>query len=661
MQEPSRGPSAPELRAPLVASTRVQHTSSAGIFAVTSTRSEAWTRMPHDSTYARATQIRTAAAGAAIFSASIGGRGLDADRNVRDAPTAQLRTRSGGESCSSMSSMSDPEEDVVSDKMAEDAVVWDDEEHDMCQFTSSGLPGSAQDDVNAALTDGGVGRRASALPQAVSAVDKTFFRRNMRPAVPHVDEDLRRFVRPGDVLNYLGGNRWGHVVMAMSELQAFEAPTLYSTERLPTGCIPADAFPVRLVWTREQQPKQLELTIQGEDDHKVLVCGPVHAGGPIDVWSRQNSAQRLRAHDRILEANGIRGSPQEMLAACDGQQVLNLIVWRPAEIAVLGHNVPIYPVRVLQSASNMRDIAESTVCLIVHPLRKTICSVGPLREGFRINQGHMGPVEVQILLSPLSRITMDVDLFRLAVDEVTRAPRDQKWSMRTAVRSYLRHAELKPVRFKREKDKLKLGRKMSEYWAKRPICSTVPPRIWQKYLLKSAYKGRRGHHHGSFAGLGTGSGHGATGNFSAEATFAELVLQYVPLKDDRVLPADLQKILLGTGAWDALNLASGPPARRLEDQKPGSPSCQIPPPCRQRRPLPASAVNRDGTPVHLGADHFTVYCGQQVSRPKQATTRLLDRDGDLTAVTEISWDGRCGPLQGPQCAACRWLEDRLVE
>merc|ERR1719330_60182 len=341
-----------------------------------------------------------------------------------------------------------------------------------------------------------------------------------------------------------------------------------------------------------------------------------------------------------------------MLAACQSENMLNLTMWHPSEVIVLAHNHPIFPVRVLQSASHMRDIAESTVCLTVPPFRGTICAIGPLREGFRVNQGHAGPVEVQILLSPLNRATMDLGLFRLAVDEVTRASRDQKWSIRTAVRSYIRNAALKPERYRKEKAKLRLGNQLSERWAGRPICSTVPPRIWQKYFPKQAYKERRA--------SSRARGHSVAGNFSAEAAFAEYVLRYAPVKDDRVLPEDLVTILLGTGAWDVLDLQGGPPPRRRNDHQPKEPWCQIPP-CKQRMPLPAGLTNRDGRPAFLGADQFTVYCGAQVSRPKTGIKTRLSADGEPPQPEVISWDGRCGPLQGPQCAACRWLEDRLFE
>jgi len=337
---------------------------------------------------------------------------------------------------------------------------------------------------------------------------------------------------------------------------------------------------------------------------------------------------------------------------------LELRVWRPTDVIVVARNVPIFPIKALQSASNRCDISETNVCLVIHPFRKILCPIGTFKDGFRIQQGHGRPVEVQVLMSPLNRSTLDMKIFRLVCDEVTRAPQDHKWSKRTAVRSYLRHAQIRPEKYWRQKDKVKLGRKLSEKWAVRPICSTVPPRIWQKYFLKSEYK-IRGERH-------TGQDHVTANNFSAEASFADAILKFVPVKDDRVLPEALVSILLGTGAWSEIDFEQGPPDRRLKDCSPEDPPLTMPPPVQQRKPLPPRLLNRDGHPVHLGADRITVYCGLQVSRQKSVTARIYQAFPEVVQQQArgdetVFWDGRCGPTHGPQCPACRWLEDRLVE
>jgi len=510
--------------------------------------------------------------------------------------------------------------------------------------------------------EGAAGSGQMAIPQAVQAVDQNQVRRRFKSAVPLHGHDLRRYVRAGDILNYLGGNRWGHVVMALDPPQALETPTLVSAERFPVGAVPLDTYTAKLY--RASRDEKWGFEIEGEENNATLaVVGVPYLGEAIQRWNADHRSQCIHLGDHVVEVNGVRGTASDLLAVCEGVNELNLALWRPQDTAVVAYNVPIFAVKVLQSASNMRDIAESTVCIAVHPLRQCVCAVGPARDGFRVNMGHSGPVEVQVMMSPLCNSSMDFGLFRLAVNEVVRAPHDQKWSMRTAVRSYLRNAALRSDRYQKPKAKVRLGQRLSERWAARPICSTVPARIWQKYLLKRAYKNR---------GAKVDAADGGC-NFSAEAAFADDVLRYMPVKDDRVLPDDLVAMLTDSQGWETLNLEAGPPERRIGDRPTagqGDPglsgdkqeirlhgaSGAI-----RRASLEPGAKNKDGVPVRLGIDHFTVYCGQQVSRPRTATARLFDAEGEPPKpAAKISWDGRCGPLQGPQCSSCRWLEDRLM-
>jgi len=448
--------------------------------------------------------------------------------------------------------------------------------------------------------------------------------------------------------------------MALDPPQALETPTLYSAERFPVGSIPLDAYTARV--HRASPEEKWGFAIEGEETNtSLVVSGIPHLGLALERWNAEHPSQRIHVGDHVVEVNGLRATPLELLAACEGANDLKLALWRPQDAAVVAYNVPVFAMKVLQSASNMRDIAESTVCIAVHPLRKCVCAVGPARDGFRVNMGHTGPVEVQVMMSPLCNSSVDFGLFRLAVHEVVRAPHDQKWSMRTAVRSYLRNAALRPDRYQKQKAKVRLGQRLSDRWAARPICSTVPARIWQKYFLKRAYKDR---------GVKIDASDGGC-NFSAEAAFADDVLRYMPVKDDRVLPEDLVAMLTASQSWLTLSLEDGPPDSRRGD-RPSWAAGDVDKVRQEMRlhgssgpmrraPLEPGAKNRDGVPVRLGIDHFTVYCGQQVSRPKTATARLFDIDGEPPKpAAKISWDGRCGPLQGPQCAACRWLEDRLV-
>jgi len=344
--------------------------------------------------------------------------------------------------------------------------------------------------------------------------------------------DLREFLRAGDLLNYVGGNFWGHVAIVLDPPRLLRLPTLFD-------------------FTDEKHPEPREL----------------------------------------------------------------------------GQNVPAYFFKILQSASNMRDMSVTLCALVFHPASGNIC---PLKQvpglGFQVCTGREGAVNTEFILSPLSNKTLDFRLFRLCVEELRRMPVDTAWSFRTAVRGYLMHAELKPGNYGTKKRKQSLARDIFRKWQKRPICSTVLPRIWQKYLLKLAY---------------------AQATPDPDIRWVTDVLQLMPVKDDRVLPAELVKILLGTGRWHRANLTAGPPKHRLDD---GSPQAFE---RMARRPLHANLRNSKGMPVFLGDSGFNVYCSRQFAKRQRIWP--AQRSGGA----QIDWDGRCGPGTGPQCPQCRWLEDTL--
>jgi hypothetical protein len=361
-------------------------------------------------------------------------------------------------------------------------------------------------------------------------------------AKPSSTFDLRKFIRAGDICNYIGGNMWGHVVMVLATPDAVEIPYLYDR------------------------------------------------------------------HDK--------DNP---------------------ELRELARKVPVYIAKVLQSASNMLDIGISACAIVIHPVTKEICPVKQLsKSAVQLCAGKESHVSMEVLLSPLNNETLDFDSFILAVEECHRMPQDTKWSLRTAVRSYLRKAELRQSKYTSDRRKEKLSRELSALWRKRPICSTIPPRVWQKYLLKVAY---------------------VSGAANPEIAWAESVLRTMPVKDDRVLPTDLVRALMGTGLWSRLDFEKGPPEHRVSDAKqPGSTYYNKKWAPTMRAELAPGQQTADGHPVHLGQNRFNVYCGVQFAKPQKLEARL---GHNVKAGQQIDWDGKCGPEKGPQCDACRWLEDRL--
>eukprot|EP00927_Polykrikos_kofoidii_P061974 TRINITY_DN56794_c0_g1_i1.p1 TRINITY_DN56794_c0_g1~~TRINITY_DN56794_c0_g1_i1.p1 ORF type:complete len:482 (+),score=52.46 TRINITY_DN56794_c0_g1_i1:64-1509(+) len=306
--------------------------------------------------------------------------------------------------------------------------------------------------------------------------------------------------------------------------------------------------------------------------------------------------------------------------------------------------VTIYVCKILQSASNMQGIDMSTTVLVVHPRTGEICVTKPVHHGVQICSGLKGrPVTADIIMSPFDHQTLNYKNLILTVEETCRAPQDTKWSFTTAVRSYLRNAELWPRKYGTNDRKRKLAQSMDAKWRKRPVCSTVPPRVWQKYLLKECYQVK------------------ASGKprQDPEVDWAERVLRFMPIKDDRVLPEELVRVLLKTTLWTRADLARGPPQHRLYDTAPPIADFfnaqRVPP--SYRPSLPPNLMNPDGVPVVVGSNKFNIYCGRNFDKPQQVEGRLLYRDAPVGK--KVPWDGCCGPRIGPQCSACRWLQVRL--
>lgn len=468
-------------------------------------------------------------------------------------------------------------------------------------------------------SDALAGRGLFQIPQASPDIQLRDGREGLS-AEPPRPYDLRRFIRPGDIINYHGGNAWGHTVLVLATPRVVEVPIL------------VDAEP---------------------------------------------------------------------------------------SVAVLDTRVPAYVLKVLQSASNMLEICISNCCLVVHPLTKQICAAKDVRGGVRLSSGRDGnPIVAEVLLSPFSEQTLDANIFRLAVEEVQRAPQDSKWSFKTAVRSYLKKADLKAEKYMTNERKLRLAAKLNDRWRERPVCSTIPPRVWQKYFLKRCQQERQPLPSLSCVGYPIHRGRGSGSHLlycgkplsdvedqelavrntrvdsccispvaqpqlcgpwegpqcieclktqaglpsdapDPEVAWAEDVLRMMPVKDDRVLPDELCKVLRATRLWHTLDFSLGPPSWRqgIGPFQNEAFYRRILEPYR-RNPLPEGIRNAEGAPVQFGQNQFTVYCGRQVAKPQQLVARLGQQTGQKGEV--FTWDGRCGPSEGPQCLACRRLEDRLL-
>lgn len=357
------------------------------------------------------------------------------------------------------------------------------------------------------------------IPQAMASLEPPLD--GMREGKPPLRVDLRRHVLAGDIVNMLGGNKWGHMVLLLA---------------------------VRVFEFREL----------------------------LDVTPLVKKDERVPAAQ------------------------------------VIDRDVSIFFLRVLQSASNMADINFSTIGVVVHPDTKDLCMVRVALGCAQLCTGVDGlPMVAEILMSPFGK-DLDVGLLQEAVKETRSADQNTKWSKGTAVRSYLRKAELAPRRYATPARKQKLAGDLRASWLARPICSTVPARVWQHYLHRRSRLHRddlpntnevgdcmvrgvgRGSHLlycGQPGGVPAERWCGTCADASADGTcgpergpqcaacleaqggkasddpvldiaFVEDVLRIMPVKDDRVLPEELSRALVATRLWKRVDLRKRPPRHR---------------------------------------------------------------------------------------------------
>mmetsp|Transcript_31455 Transcript_31455/g.70789 ORF Transcript_31455/g.70789 Transcript_31455/m.70789 type:complete len:423 (-) Transcript_31455:89-1357(-) len=399
--------------------------------------------------------------------------------------------------------------------------VTDDESYD-----SAGSDTSDEDfSLLSQDLDGSAGDTAFSIPEATAHFDISGA--DVKPGHPPKWRDLRRMLLPGDVVNILGGNVWGHCGLLTRATEVYRFPVLFAK-----------------------------------------------------VASKDTK---------------------------DGESAIRVVE--------LDFQVDVFILEVLQSASNMPSIFLSQIGVVVHPFTRDVCIIRRVKGGVLLRNSHSGdPLIVQILISPFDDMSLDRSLLAQSVSEVMSAP-ETRWSPTTAVRAFFRNARLKPSRYSSRRRRLKLASQLELAWLVRPVCSTVPPRVWQKYLQKRSRLRKvalpktndageevaRGHRSGShllYCGrefiddeqdgcCDAGCCHWAhetsrcgprkgrqcdsclrcqwvcpSDDPDPRVAFAEDVLRIVPVKDDRVLPEELVSNLLSTGLWTQVNLDESVPFHR---------------------------------------------------------------------------------------------------
>jgi len=125
---------------------------------------------------------------------------------------------------------------------------------------------------------------------------------------------------------------------------------------------------------------------------------------------------------------------------------------------------------------------------------------------------------------------LDEEAFENAVVEVEQQKKG--WSLRTASRAVVSKAvgasRLARDEYAGEAEATRLASELRAHWACDPICTTVPIRVWQRYIFK----------------IWDGD----------DVAAASEVLRVMPCRGDRTLPSELWSTLLESGLWSEVVL-----------------------------------------------------------------------------------------------------------
>lgn len=193
----------------------------------------------------------------------------------------------------------------------------------------------------------------------------------------------------------------------------------------------------------------------------------------------------------------------------------------------------IYQVPVIESTRSTEGIHETDLLLYVEPKSGRIFLHGEVDRSGTISGFNLDkPDVVELWQCPSElRDTSCRDLKEAVIDEMKE--NQANWSWYTAVRALLLPAAMESqpsaLASQVESNREELLREFQDCWKSAPICSSLPVIFWQRYFCKLS---QRGH---------------ALQLFEDTTSPIHLIMKYMPLKADRVLPGDLLSFLRSSG------------------------------------------------------------------------------------------------------------------
>lgn len=211
--------------------------------------------------------------------------------------------------------------------------------------------------------------------------------------------------------------------------------------------------------------------------------------------------------------------------------------------ALYASTIGVYEVQCLESSNEIAHIERRTYWIVANPVDCHLAIINPQRPA------DTGEWErIMVLNSPLKaadeaisdtaddvlasqdqrRVRMDWKAFQLAVKEVEQ--QQLSWSLMTATRAVMCKAHMTDEEYAGQAGRRRLVAEIRDLWERDPICTTVPIRVWQRYLFL-VWQGD-------------------------DVAAADEVLRLMPCRGDRTLPSVLWRVLREeTGLWKEVKLS----------------------------------------------------------------------------------------------------------
>lgn len=348
---------------------------------------------------------------------------------------------------------------------------------------------------------------------------------------PPLDEILR----PGDVVKVVWPNLYDHVMLVILRPQVVGVIQAAAPVRRPS----VTSTDVNLGGAEKQEKRTIAIDIfevqffESSSDMEFferrtywVVCNPfdghlamIDPNNPVDT----SEWERLDALSSPFDI----GDQGEWPSTPSAQRVDQVY---EAEAAFMHDVVLDPPLLSFPKAYDAGGSSSSSSCCA-----GLVCSVRPggaadaagIKPGDRLSATRRSGESIQVAFHrDVRRVRLDWKAFHMAIWEVEQ--QKLQWSLRTAARAVMQGSHIDKDKYTGAVGRTRLAAELRDIWERDPICTTVPIRVWQRYIF-SIWD-------------------------NDDVSAAEEVLRVMPCRGDRTLPSELWRILKETKLWSEVCL-----------------------------------------------------------------------------------------------------------